>query len=482
MRAGLSLLTLLLLGAFLHGMAPNLPSIAHQESAMTVVSVALLLLGAWLAGILAQRVGLPKICGYLAAGILLGPELLNLVPAAQIKAAGEQVAPLKFINDIAVALIALLAGGEIRLGWLRERARSMTLLLVCETAITLALLAGIVFAAGPLIPFMTDASLNERWVIALLAGVVMISNSPAVIIAMLSEYRARGPLAQTMLGFAVCKDLILIVLFAASLSIGRGVLSGSGISGSFVAGVAVQLFGSVGIGCVLGVVMAWYVHRVQAHLMVFLLGFCLLFAFVGELYFTVAGNRIHFETLLMALTAGLLCQNLWPRESEPMFHHLEEMSLPVYCLFFAFAGAKIESEALQALWYVSLGLVVCRAAGIWLGMKVGTKVAGLSGDWPRYLWLGMIPQAGVSLVLVTLISRTFDQLPGVDWGPALASMLVGMIVVHETLGPIGLKQALVRSGEADPEADREAEAASETGGASPAIIDSPLREPEGGSR
>jgi len=464
MKTALSLL-LLLGAAYTVHLAVIDRTLPLSPAVRTTLSVGLLLLAAWLTGELFERINLPKICGYLTIGFVLGPEVLALIPKNQVKADSyEDVPPLKFINDLAVALIALLAGGEIKLDWLRQRARRMALLLSVETTFTMTLMVGVVFFGSPWIPFMRDLPALERLIIALLAGVVMISNSPAVIIAMISEYRARGPMTQTMLGFAVCKDLLLIILFATVMSVGRGQLSGTGLSAGFVLAVAVQLLGSIAIGAGLGVAMAWYVHRVRAHLVIFLVGSCLLFAFIGELYFTVAGNRIHLETLLMALTAGLLCQNLWPRASEPMFEQLEHMALPIYCLFFAFAGAKIETRALEALWYVSVALVGVRAFGIWLGMKLGARAAGLRERWAGLIWLGMIPQAGVSLVLVTLISNTFDRMEGVTWGPALASVLIGMIVIHETLGPIGMKHALIRSGEAaEPTGPSQARTASPAG-------------------
>ena len=408
----------------------------------SALHVGLLMLAAWLAGRLFDLIRLPKISGYIALGILVGPFALGLIDK-------QALGSLGFINDLAVALVAITAGGEIRLNWIRDRLGKLGVLIGVDVAVILAVSTAALYFGRPLIPFMADETARTAFFIALLGGTIMIANSPTVVIAMISEYRARGPLAQTTLAFTVLKDLVLIVLFATVTSLTRGALDEqTQLSASFLVGVLVQLVGSVGLGAVIGVLMAWYVHRIGSHLVFFVVGSCLAIALIGEMVIHVADQKVHLEPLLMALSAGLLMQNVWPRRSEPLFHAIEEMSLPVYCLFFGLAGAKIDLMAFATMWYVALGLVALRAACVWAGVTAGCRLAGITGDWTGRLWLGMIPQAGVTLVLITLISRAFEADFG--WGRELASILIAMLVVHEILGPIGFRWALVRSGEVGP--------------------------------
>lgn len=408
----------------------------------SIFAVGLLMLAAWLAGRLFDRVGLPKISGYILAGIVLGPSVAGLVTAGQLPR-------LQFASDLAIALIALTAGGEIKLDWLRSRMGKLSILLAVDTLFTLTAVVVVMYFVAPWIPFTQDEPTTAVLVIAVLAGVIMISNSPAVIIAMVSDMRSGGTMTQTLLAFAVLKDLVLIVLFATAMVVGRGLLDEqTAITGGFLMVVAGQLIGSIVIGAVIGVAMAWYVEKVQAHLVIFVVGCCMFIALLGEQHFSIGGFEGHLEPLLMALSAGLLMQNLWPRHSEPLFHTIEAMSLPVYALFFALAGAKVDLAVFATLWYVSVAMVLVRGAAVWAGIRLAAKAARVEGDWVPYLWLGLIPQAGVSLALVALVSRNFADMP---WGVELASMLIGMIVIHELLGPIGLRYALIRSGEAGRE-------------------------------
>ena len=105
---------------------------------------------------------------------------------------------------------------------------------------------------------------------------------------------------------------------------------------------------------------------------------------------------------------------------------LEESSLPVYCVFFALAGAKIDVAKYTELWLVGLILLMftIRAGAIFTGVRIGCKVAGIQGDAIKRLWMAMIPQAGVAIVFVELIDTSF---PNAAWSSQVFLLLMGMI-------------------------------------------------------
>ena len=74
--------------------------------------------------------------------------------------------------------------------------------------------------------------------------------------------------------------------------------------------------------------------------------------------------------------------------------------------------------------------------------KVGARVAGLAGEPPTLAWMGLVSQAGVTLGLAILINAEFP-----DWGGKLYALIVSMITLHETIGPILFRAALTRAGE-----------------------------------
>ncbi|MDH3583153.1 MAG: cation:proton antiporter, partial [Phycisphaerae bacterium] len=367
-RAVLSLVLLLGLGVLVNQLLPKETS-AEAELLRTVLSVGVLMIGAWVSGLLCEQVQLPAITGYLVFGMLVGPSVAGLlgyaplVPAEHIRG---KTAPLRLASDLAIALIALTAGGEIHLAWLRGKVKRVVLVLGLHMLILMLAVGGAVLLVSPWIPFLAGESATTLAVVALLCAVVMVAKSPAVTIAMISNYRAAGPLSQMTLVITVFKDLVLIVLFAATMAVGRGMLQEQAeISADFLFRVGLELVGSVVVGAVMGLAMAWYVEKVRAHLPIFVIGSCLLIALMGEQHLHVAAAGFSFdfelEPLLMALSAGLLMNNVWRRSSEPLFKAMESTELPVFCLFFALAGAKIDLVVFADLWMWSLGLVVVRA-------------------------------------------------------------------------------------------------------------------------
>ena len=91
---------------------------------LVVMTLGFTLLASHILGRLLSTFGLPLITGYLLGGILLGPEGLGLV-SLEVKNS------LLTINQIALGLIALTAGGELALGRLRPRLRAISWVLGC---------------------------------------------------------------------------------------------------------------------------------------------------------------------------------------------------------------------------------------------------------------------------------------------------------------------------------------------------------------
>ncbi len=440
MRVALSLLILVGLTYLINILSVGKGMPEEHEAVRTMIVVGLLMIGAWLAGQMSVKISLPAVTGYLVYGLVVGPSILSLIHPAQIHRSGADASPTQFAGDLAIALIALSAGGEIHLGWLKGRTKKILVLLAFHILILLIGIVGLVLLAAPHVDLLSNENETAVWVVAVLAGVVMVAKSPAVTIAMINDYRAAGPLSQTTLVVTVFKDLVLIVMFAGAMAFCKAAVDETSVSGGFLLVVGIELIGSILLGGVIGVVMVAYVRRVKAHYLFFVIGCCFMVALLGEQKFAIMKHHGHLEPLLMALSAGLIMKNLWPEGCEPIFHTIESMSLPIYCLFFSLAGARIDLQVFAELWYLSLGLVVVRLFFTWGGLRLGIKAAGIDEKWSRCIWLGMISQAGVSLVLVTLI---VDGFPDSNWAVPLKTAMVGAIFINQLIGPVCFRYGLV---------------------------------------
>jgi len=405
-------------------------------------SLGVLLLGAWLVGRLFKSINLPKISGFLLFGLLLGPSLLGVVTK-------EQLPYLQLVNDLAISLIALTAGGEIRLAALRARLRAVVTVTLFQIGVTFTGVGAMVFFMRDLFALSEVNTLAGGIAIAAIVGIVATSGSPAVVIALLTETRAKGVLSELSLMVIVCMDLVLIVFFAVVMAIAGAVLAplmpdvdASGVSGAsgLPMYLLVHLGGSLAAGVATGLLMSWYMHKVREHLGVFVILACFGIALVSEL--------LGLEALIVALVAGMLVQNTWPDSSRRLFHTVEDLSLPVYCLFFAIAGAKTDLGIVGSLWVATLLLVTVRAAMLCIGATAGGHFARVERPARTWLWTPFISQAGLSLALAAIIQRTFE---GAPFATNLYNLVLAMIVVNELVGPILFKLGLTRSGEAEPE-------------------------------
>ncbi len=421
----------------IHFLGPG-ESLAGENEA--TIAFGFLLLIAYLMGEIFSGLSLPRISGYIFTGVLFGPHAIDFVRI-------EMVHRLKIIDDLALTFIALAAGGELRIKDLRDRLRSILYTILSLTVIVWTGVSLFVFVGWQLIPFFRGMSFPVIFSIAILLGVISVARSPSSAIAIIKESRAKGPFTEGVLGVTVAMDVLIIILFAAALSVAT-IVAQPGQSfdvGSLVV-LSVEIFLSLSIGCVMGLLIAWYIKQIRVYLAVFLLAMTFSVAkfspFLGlymEHLFRVA---IHLEPLLICLAAGFIIQNRSP-QGESLMAAIDRSSLPVYVIFFALTGAALDLGALKQTWHLAVILVGVRIAMIWLGTFWGGKVSGDPPLFYRNSWLAFITQAGVSLGLTAIVAKRFPE-----WGTTFATLVVAVIAVNQFIGPIAFKAALRRVGEA----------------------------------
>src|SRR5690606_38588664 len=100
-------------------------SAGFDPSAM--LALGFVILASYAFGQLVGRFGLPHLTGYILAGLALGPSAVNYLPDSLRVAPFDHgvlnesvVSQLGVFETLAVCLIALIAGGELRLGLLRR--------------------------------------------------------------------------------------------------------------------------------------------------------------------------------------------------------------------------------------------------------------------------------------------------------------------------------------------------------------------------
>lgn len=393
------------------------------------VSLALgyLLLTAYFVGGLFKRLRLPKLTGYIATGIAVGPYALRLVNE-------QMLASLEIVNGVAVSLIAMTAGSELEPKAMRPLMRSIREISLYGVIGTTFLLLASVFLARSWLPFMSDMGTLQAIVVAAVLAVVMVAQSPAVVVALRDEMQADGPVARTVLGVVILADLVVILLFALTSSLAKAVLGGGIDMIDTLSALLWKLLGSLVAGAVIGYLLALYLRKVRASASLFVL----LTAFV----IAEVGQRLSFDPLLVALAAGMFVRNA-SSVGDELHSHIEAPALPVYILFFAAAGANLHLDVLLLVGVPAVTFVVVRAVGLLLGSRLGTKIAGAPEMVQRYAGFGLLPQAGLALALSLLFAETFPE-----FGAEARALTLAVVALNELLAPVLYRYALIRSGEA----------------------------------
>jgi Kef-type K+ transport system membrane component KefB len=332
------------------------------------------LIAAALAGSLFEQIKLPRITGYLLFGVLCGPYVLNIISPAMAR-------ELTFVNGIAIALIAFIAGLELNLRRLRPAIGSILRL---SGMLLIAMYIGLFVAsylAWPWLPLLPEATGLARIALATLLSALIVSFSPTVTIAVIADSRARGPLSELTLAIVVIADLALIVLFTLSMQFVRTTLGHASIGDvSLLARLAWDIAGSFAFGAILGSLFAFYLRHIGREVTLMLLALCAILSQVGE--------ALHFEPLLAALAAGIVVENIAPPNGDALKDAVERGALPVLVVFFAMAGALLHLEALRNIGAIALAVSLVRLALIRAGAYLGASVSGAPRGISGLVWRG----------------------------------------------------------------------------------------------
>ncbi len=399
--------------------------------APTLMLFGFLILAAYSVGELAATVRLPKIVGYMAAGVIFGPSSLGYVTRPAL----EELTP---ISNLAIALIAFLAGAELQWREIRERGVAILKMMSVELVLCFVAVAGTLALLRGQLPLLAQAPAAEVFAFSLLFAAVAVVHSPAATIALLSETNANGPVARYTLGVVLVMDVAVVLIFTGVLAAARALVPPSGGGGGVQVGTVVwEIGGAVLVGGLLGMAVSAYLRFIQRELLIFAILVALLGAELAKV--------LHVETLLTLLVAGFVTENAAGGRGEAFRHAMERAAAPIFVVFFALSGARIDALAVLPLWTIVVPVVLVRIAAIWGGIRLGGRWAGLPANVSHNAWYGLISQAGVAFGLAAVVADVYPAR-----GEALRSLLLATIAVNQTLGPILFRIGLQRSGELAP--------------------------------
>lgn len=201
------------------------------------------LAGLAMAGI-CGRLGLPRIIGMLFTGILLGPNVFNLLDSSILLISPQ-------LRQMALIIILLKAGLSLNLSDLRQVGRPAVMMSFVPASFEI--LAFLLFG-----PFILGISRVE----AALLGSVLAAVSPAVVIPrmvqlMEEKYGTDKSIPQMIMAGASCDDIFVIVLFSTFL----GMVQGGSIRAADFLNIPVSIVLGILLGAVFGYGLSRFFER-----------------------------------------------------------------------------------------------------------------------------------------------------------------------------------------------------------------------------
>jgi Kef-type K+ transport system membrane component KefB len=400
---------------------------------LTLAAIGFVVLAAFTVGEMGSSIGLPKVTGYIVAGVLVGPQAGKLLfgDGASGILSEAVVDNLTVFNQLALGLIAMTAGLELDLKAIARVWKSLTSIVLLKIPLLLVLVGGAFIGIETFAPSLGLPPIAIVPV-ALIVAVLGIGTSPAIAIAVVNDSGSKGRLTDLLLAIAVVKDLVVVISLALALAIDKTLLMpGVTLDAQVLIHVAEELGSSILVGALLGVLLTAYVRYVNKQMLLFVLLTILVAAEISAVY--------HLELLLVFIAAGFLVRNFTPYEHE-LLHPLERIALPVFVVFFTTAGAEVDLITTWSILPLALALFSVRVFAYYIAGRLGSAIGGESKAIQDNAWLTFLPQAGVTLGLVGLAANALPELSDQISAIGLALVTLNLLVGPVTMG-LGLKWA-----------------------------------------
>lgn len=400
-----------------------------------LLAVGLLLILGYLGGRAANAVKLPRVSGYLVAGMLLSPSFSNILSRRLIDR------DLYVVTEIALGIIAYTIGGSLVIERIKYLGRSILWITLSQAWAAFLLTSAFLI---PTIPFLTGLLSSEYNLIgthlpmALVIGAISVATAPGAVLAIISELKASGPFTSILLGIIALDDGLAIIFFALAGAAAHALIHPGTVSWVKMLGEAVAEIGSsVLLGIIAGMVLKFTAHlarRKEALLMVIL----------GIVFSTIGiASLFGLSPLLASMVVGFVIVNI-ERRHRDFFLVIEQIEEPLFGLFFGLAGAHIDLGVFKSAGLLAVTILVLRITGKQLGTWAGAKFSRAPKNVQRYLGLALFPQAGVTIGLV-LIAREIFHLPVV--ANILVNAVIGSVIINELISPPLVKHALMKADE-----------------------------------
>ena len=416
--------------------------------------VAALLLVALLSTRLMRIIKLPNVTGYIITGIIMGPFLFGAIfngfSFENIKDGVIYgfVKNIGWVSTVALGFIAFSIGTSFKATTIKALGKRVIVITILEAFGASLLVIATLLAAHFIFPQYVSLQL------ALTLAAIASATAPAATLMVIKQYRAHGPLVDTLLPVVALDDAAALILFAILFQIASALAGGTISVYAILVKPLLEIIISLGVGVVLGFVISFANRFFKSRNNRLIWCIFSVFAALGFYYLFKAPFMGGFElsSLLTCMMAGAIYTN-FVKESGRTLDVMDRFTSPVYMMFFVISGASLDltiffnGDGLVVV-LIALTYIIFRVIGKWTGAYVGASITRCEPQVRKYIGFALVPQAGVAIGLSTTAYNLFSQNPETEKvGALILAIILTSTLVYELIGPMVAKFALKKAHE-----------------------------------
>ena len=361
---------------------------------------------------LGRRTHLPRVTLLLIFGIIIGKDLLDIIPAVFSDR-------FEIIADMALLMVGFLLGGKLTVNTLKKSAGQILWISISAAIVTtVTVILGLAWVGVP-----AD--------IAILLGCIASATAPAAVLDVVTESNVKGQFNDLLLSIVSLDDAWALLLFGIGVVVVKSI---NGLDADVLPLLTVsrEIGGAILLGVVIGLPAAYLTGRIRP-------GQPSLIEALG-IVFVCGGLALMLDVsfLIASMVMGAVIANLARHHDYP-FHAIEGIESPFMVIFFVLAGASLELTLVNEIGFIGIVYVLCRTAGKYFGGMLGSHYGKAGKQTTQWIGVALLPQAGVAIGMALVAAKHFPE-----YSQTLLSIIISTTIFFEIIGPVFTRLALQR--------------------------------------
>jgi len=374
--------------------------------------VAIIILIGLISNLVFTKLKLPGLLGMLLSGIIIGPNVLNLMSPELMNVSGD-------LRKIALIIILLRAG----IGLNKE-----TLKKVGVNALKLAVIPGLI--EGFTIILFSMLFFNLEFYQAGILGFTIAAVSPAVVVPSmlkLSEqgYGRKKEIPTMILAGASIDDVIAITIFSTFLGLALGKNTNIFFN---ILSIPISIILGILLGVIIGFLLIFIFkkfHIRDTKKVLIIIGTALLFTTIEDVFH----DKIQIASLLGVMSIGFIILEKLPVAAKRLASKFEKIWIFAEIILFVLVGAQVDIKVIFDSGIKGLILIIIGLFGRSLGVLISLIKSNFNKTEKIFSVVAYMPKATVQAAIGSI-----PLMMGIESGELILAIAVLSIIFTAPLG------------------------------------------------